>query len=83
MDTSADAERIQVAIWRRMSSVQKAALVEGATIDVLTLALIGIRKSHPKASERERFVRLAERLLGAPLVRQVYPDAAQILDPHE
>ena len=81
-DTSADVERLQVEAWRRMSPLQKAGIINQATRDALTLALSGIRLRHPGASERECFIRLAALRLGPTLVRQVYPDASQILGPH-
>ena len=81
-DTTADAERVQIDAWRRMSPLEKAEIVSQATSDTLTLALSGIRQRHPGASERECFVRLAALQLGPALVRAVYPDASQILGPH-
>jgi hypothetical protein len=64
-----------------MSSLEKAGIVSRATSDTLTLALAGIRQRYPRASERECFLRLAALQLGPTLVRQVYPDASQILGP--
>jgi len=81
-DTSAEVERLQIEAWRRMTPVEKAAAMSQATRDVVTLALSGIRQRHPDASDRECFIRLAALQLGPTLVRQVYPDAAQILGPH-
>jgi hypothetical protein len=81
-DTSADAERLQIEVWRRMSPLDKAGIMSQATHDALTLALAGIRQRHPGASERECFIRLAALQLGPVLVRQVYPDADQFLGPH-
>ena len=81
-DTSADVERLQIEAWRRMSPLEKAGIMSQATSDALTLALSGIRQRYPGASERECFIRLAALQLGPTLVRQVYPDASQILGPH-
>jgi len=64
-----------------MSPLEKAEIVSQATSDTLTLALSGIRQRHPDASERECFIRLAALRLGPTLVREVYPDASQILGP--
>jgi hypothetical protein len=83
LDTSADAERRQVDIWRAMSTDEKARLVGRLTIAVQELALAGIRERHPGASDRECFLRLAVFKLGPALVRAVYPDAASILGPEE
>jgi hypothetical protein len=81
-DTSADIEHLQVEAWRRMSPLEKPGIMSQATSDALTLALSSIRQRHPGASERECFIRLAALQLGPTLVRQVYPDASQILGPH-
>jgi hypothetical protein len=80
-DTSADIERLQIEGWR-MSPLEKAGILSQATRDVLTLALCGIRQRHPGASARECFLRLAALQLGPTLVREVYPDASEILGPH-
>jgi hypothetical protein len=79
-DTTADSERKQIELWRRLSSVEKAALVTNASTAVMTLAMAGIRHRHPKASDRECFLRLAALTLGAELTRTVYPDAHDIAD---
>jgi hypothetical protein len=81
-DTSADVERLPIEAWRRMSPLERAGIMSQATNDVLTLALSGIRRRHPGASERECFIRLTALQLGPTLVREVYPDASQILGPH-
>lgn len=81
-DTSAEIERLQIEGWRRMSPLEKAGIMSQATRDVLTLALCGIRQRHPGASSRECFLRLAAFQLGPTLVREVYPDASEILGPH-
>ena len=80
-DTSADVERLQIEAWRRMSPLEKAAMMTRATRDTLTLALSGIRQRYPDASTRECFLRLAALRLGPTLVREVYPDASRILGP--
>jgi hypothetical protein len=78
-DTSADVEWLQIQGCRRMSPLEKARVLSQATRDALTLAESGIRQRHPNASERKCFLRLAALQLGAVLVRQLYPDASQIL----
>lgn len=78
-DTSAEVERLQIEAWRRMSPLEKAQILSQATRDALTLARLGVRQRHPNASERECFLRLAALQLGPVLVRQVYPDASEIL----
>ena len=80
-DTSAHVERLQIEAWRRMSPLEKARIMSQATSDALALAVSGIRQRYPGASERECFLRLAALQLGPALVRQVYPDAVQVLGP--
>ena len=79
-DTSAEAERRQVEMWRRMSSVDKARLVTDLTRTAEELALAGIRMRHPGATERECLLRLAVLKLGPELAARVYPEAAALID---
>jgi len=79
-DTTADVERQQIELWRRLSPVEKIELVRGTTRAVTILAEAGVRQRHPQASEHERFLRLAALKLGPDLTRLVYPDAYEILD---
>jgi hypothetical protein len=79
-DTAALIEQRQIDAWRRLSSVERLRLVRDTTRAVIDLSLAGIRLRHPKASERECFLRLAAILLGADTTRQIYPDAAHLTD---
>ena len=79
-DTSSDAERLQVALWRKMSPLEKARLVSDITRTAQELSLAGIRERHPGASDRECMLRLAMLKLGPELTRRVYPEAAELLD---
>ena len=63
-----------------MSPVQKARTVDGLTRTVLTLAVAGIRRRHPRASERECFLRLAAVTLGSEATLRLYPNAAGLLE---
>lgn len=75
MDTSREAERIQVALWRRLSALEKARLMAEATAGTRELALAGIRLRHPSASEDECRLRYALHTLGRSLACQAYPEA--------
>jgi hypothetical protein len=75
-DTSRDAEAIQIELWRRMSSVDKARAVTSSSRAAQELSLVGIRLRHPEASQRECFLRLAALKLGPSLALRVYPEAA-------
>lgn len=79
-DTPADIEQRQVDAWRRLSSVERLQLVSDTTRAVMALALAGIRRRHPQASDRECFLRLASIRLGVDTTRRVYPDAAHLPD---
>jgi len=73
-DTSAEVERQQIEIWRRMHPSEKAGLMAAASRSVRTLALAGLRSRHPAASEREIIARFAALTLGRPLAVKAYPD---------
>ena len=74
VDTTRDAERLQVMAWRSMSSVQRAQLVAGAARTVRAMALAGLRQRHPGVSESEIVTRFALLTLGRSLAHRVYPD---------
>jgi putative SOS response-associated peptidase YedK len=73
-DTSPEAQRIQVALWRRMSPIEKAQTVGRISRNVRQLSLAGIRQRHPLASERECEMRFAILTLGRTLASKAYPD---------
>ncbi len=77
-DTSLAAERRQVALWRRMSPLEKLNLVGESTRAVLQLSLAGIRLRYPEASDEECRLRLAILTLGRELACRAYPEAARL-----
>ncbi len=77
-DTGAEAQRLQVALWRRMTPLEKARAVSGASSSARELALVGIRQRHPAGSERDCLLRYALRTLDHSLACRAYPDAAAI-----
>ncbi len=77
-DTSIEAEREQVEIWRRMSPVEKIHAVTEISRAVQQLSLAGIRLRHPEASDHECMLRLAVLKLGRQLACHVYPEAARL-----
>lgn len=79
-DTVPESEARQIARWRVMSAEEKLAQVSAATQSALTLALTGLRRRHPDASERECFLRLAAIMIGVEETRRVYPDARALPD---
>lgn len=79
-DTSLDVERRQIEAWKRMTPAQRLRQVSDATRAVTTLAVAGIRRRHPYASERECFLRLAALRLGVETTRRLYADAVHLAD---
>ena len=79
-DTSPEIERSQIDARRRMPALEKARLIDVLSLQVQALALAGIRRRHPLASERECFLRLAAIKIGREDAVRVYPDAADLFD---
>jgi hypothetical protein len=73
-DTSAEVERMQVALWRGMSPLEKAQVVGRISRMVRDLALAGIRQRHPAASEHECHLRYALLTLGRAAAARAYPE---------
>lgn len=71
-DTSAEAEALQIEIFRRMSSAEKARIVSDADQAARSLALVGLRRRFPAASPAELQRRLMDLLLGEELALKVY-----------
>ena len=80
-DTTADMERRQVDLWRRMSSVQKANLISQISRVARQLSVAGIRQRFPHASDREVFLHFAILSMGLDIARVVYPDVSQLIPP--
>ena len=77
-DTSSDAERHQIELWRRMTPTQKLALVSSASRSVQAMAAAGVRQRYPRASDREIFLRLAVLRLGHQLALEVFPEVENL-----
>ena len=77
-DTSPDIERMQIALWCRMSPMEKARAVGHVSRSVRELALAGIRHRHPDASEQECRLRYAVLTLGRTLACAAYPEASSL-----
>ncbi len=71
-DTSADAEEVQIEIYRRMTASRKIELVEEANRLARDLAFAGLRRCHPQASAEELFRRYVGLTLGEELATEVY-----------
>ena len=77
LDTSPEAERLQIDGWRRMSPEQKAATVTALTTMAMGMTMAGLRHRHPGESEPALRKRLATILHGPELARRVCPDAVE------
>lgn len=77
-DTSPDVEARQIEAWRRMSPAEKLDLVSSLSMMTFDLALAGVRRRHPEASDREVFLRLAIVNLGRDLAARAYPEIAAL-----
>ena len=82
-DTSAEAERIQVAIWRRMSSPERAQVITDACAAARAFAFAGLRARHPEASEGKLIALYVELTAGPELARLAYPGILEPLDPRQ
>jgi hypothetical protein len=71
-DTHPDAERKQIEALRRMSAGRRIELVSQLTIATRQMALAGLRKRFPQASDQELHRRLATLCLGPELASKVY-----------
>lgn len=71
-DTHPEAERVQIALMRAAPPWRKLALLGQLNATVKALALEGLRRRHPQASEQALRRLLAEQLLGPELAARVY-----------
>jgi hypothetical protein len=70
-DTSSDAERVLIDLYRRMTPAEKLRRVAELN-EAAALAPAGLRLRDPRADEREIFLRLASLRLGSAMVELVY-----------
>jgi hypothetical protein len=71
-DTSADAERVLLDIYRRMPVWRKVELVEDANRTARQLAIIGLRSRHPHDSMSVLRRRLLGLVLGEETAEKIY-----------
>lgn len=77
-DTSPEAERVQMAIWRRLGPSGRVALAVRLSDDVRELARAGIRRRHPNYDERDVELALWRMTLGDALFTAAYPGAPRL-----
>lgn len=71
-DTSERADEVQFEILRRMTVQQRAEVFTQLCLSVQELAIAGLRRQYPNATEDELLLRLAARRLGNDVVRRVW-----------
>jgi hypothetical protein len=71
-DTSEHADEVQFEILRRMTVQQRAEVFTQMTLAVQELAMAGLRRQYPNATDDELRLRLAARRLGNDVVRKVW-----------
>ena len=81
LDTSVEAQQVQIMLWRQMSTLEKARAVGKISRRLRELSMAGIRQRYPSASESECRVRYALLTLGRSLALSAYPEAAPVLGP--
>ncbi len=71
-DTSPEAEAVLFKLWRETPAWRKLEMMSGLNRTARQLALVGLRRRFPNASEMELRRRLAAMLLGEELATRVY-----------
>lgn len=71
-DTAAKADAVRLRRYARMTPAEKAARVVDLTRTACLMALAGLRRRHPAATEPELLLRLAALRLGAETVWRAY-----------
>jgi hypothetical protein len=79
LDTSADAEKIQIEIFRRMGPERRLQSAHLLSETCRTLLAEGIRKRHPNYDEEQVRLAVIRCLLPENLFLQAYPGARDIL----
>lgn len=75
-DTSLEAWKVFLDIQRRMTPGEKLSRALEHSQFVRSLAIAGLRRRYPEASEREIFLRFARQKLGPDLFQRVYGESA-------
>jgi hypothetical protein len=71
-DTSPEVVAKHAALVAALSPAERARRVRDLTLAANMMAIAGLRRRHPHASEQELLLRLAARRLGADVVERVY-----------
>jgi ABC-type uncharacterized transport system YnjBCD ATPase subunit len=76
LDTTADADAVQLALYRQMTASQRVAAAAAMSVTARELALAGIRHRHPDYGADQARLALFRMLVGDELFRRVWPGAA-------
>ncbi|HEY4177961.1 MAG TPA: hypothetical protein VGM90_14035 [Kofleriaceae bacterium] len=77
-DTTADADAVQLEVYRRMSSAQRTAIGNQMAIDARKTIVAGIRARHPEYDEAAARWGLFRLLYGDELFKRAWPNAPLI-----
>jgi hypothetical protein len=80
LDTSTEADAVQLAAYRRLSGRERVAIVFRLNDMVRTLTMAGIRRRHPAYDDTEVRMAWQRLVLGDDLVRRVFP-GRELIDP--
>jgi hypothetical protein len=80
-DTHPKMEALQIRLLRSASPARKMEMLAGLNASAKTLALSGLRRRYPQASESELRRRLAGLLLGEELARKFYGELEEPSEP--
>jgi hypothetical protein len=80
VDTTADADAVQLETYRQLSGTERVAIAFRLTALVRETASAGIRRRHPDYDEDKVRAALARLTLGDTLVRQAFP-GRDLVDP--
>ena len=80
LDTTADADAVQIAAYRRLSGTERVATMFRLNDLVRRAGIAGIRRRHPEYDEAQIHSAWQRLVLGDDLVRRVYPDR-ELVDP--
>lgn len=78
-DTSRDIEDRQVEAWRRLSSVEVAAVLNSAWAAGSQLTWFSVKDRYPTAADDELRIRVAAVMLGPELAARIYPESGALL----
>ncbi len=79
LDTTIEAEKIQIEIFRKMKAEQRLKMAISLTQTDRKLLMAGVRKRHPEYNENQIRLAVIRLTLGANLFSTVYPETKDIL----